>query len=112
MADAGVTKQASRFTEEEKVSVYVVGFTPVTTMEVEEWGEKVVVVTEAKLATSVIEYEIPFLPYPTLTVPETQLSHTVTSAAGEVVVDCVLTNPLADGTAVEFQTEAAWVHPT
>ena len=112
MADAGVYKSASRYTAEENVTVYVVGFTPVTTMEVEEGGETMVYVTEAKLATSIIEYVVPFLPYPTLTVPEAQLSNNVTAAAGEVVVDCVLTNALSDGTAVELQTEAAWVHPT
>ena len=112
MADAGVYKSASRYTAEENVTVYVVGFAPVTTVEVEEGGEKMIFVTEAKLATSIIEYVVPFLPYPTLTVPEAQLSNKVTAAAGEVVVDCVLTNALSDGTAVELQTEAAWVHPT
>ena len=62
--------------------------------------------------TPVHAWDVPFLPYPTLTVPEAQLTNNVSAAAGELVLDCVLENALTDGSEVTLSTEAAWVHPT
>lgn len=97
-------KQAMRFDAETSVTVYAVGFTPVEIMEE-------VYVTKADLATAVHVWDVPFLPYPTLTIAESDLNKTVSSAAGEVVIDCVLENPL-EGTEFLFENAPAWVTPS
>ena len=88
-ANTEMPKEASRWSAEENVSVYAVGISGTT------------------LITDVYAWEVPFLPYPTLTVPEDQLVQNVSSAAGEVVVDCVLENSV-EGEEVMVSTEATW----
>ena len=107
MVAAEVWKQASRYNAEDEVTIYAVGFN-ITTSESDSSGTYA---TAIELSTAIHAWEAPFLPYPTLTVPEEQLVNAVSSAAGELVLDCVLANPLPE-TNVEFQTEASWVHPT
>ena len=107
MVAAEVWKQASRYNAEDEVTIYAVGFN-ITTSESDSSGTYA---TAIELSTAIHAWEAPFLPYPTLTVPEEQLVNNVSAAAGELVLDCVLANPLPE-TNVEFQTEATWVHPT
>ena len=108
MADVDVWKQATRFSAEESVQIYAVGIN-ITATDSDSSGYYA---TAAELATAVHAWEAPFLPYPTLTVPEAQLVNNVTSAAGELILDCVLTNSQTDGSEVTLSTEATWVHPT
>ena len=107
MVAAEVWKQASRYNAEDEVTIYAVGFN-ITTSESDSSGTYA---TAIELSTAIHAWEAPFLPYPTLTVPEEQLVNNVSAAAGELVLDCVLANPIPE-TNVEFQTEATWVHPT
>ena len=106
-ATTEMPKEATRYSAEESVEVYAVGFT-VEVTGTDEYGAPVVATT---LATAVHAWEVPFLPYPSLTVAEGDLVKNVTSAAGSVTVDCVLENPI-EGTEVMLQTEATWVVPT
>ncbi|MBQ2027777.1 MAG: hypothetical protein II214_07770, partial [Alistipes sp.] len=101
-------KQATRYSAEESVQVYAVGFSAVPTGEVDEWGAPII---NATLTTAVHVWEVPFLPYPSVVVAEADLTKTVSSAAGEVVIDCVVENPI-EGTEVLLETDAAWVVPT
>ena len=101
-------KQATRYSAEEGVQVYAVGFSAVPTGEVDEWGAPII---NATLTTAVHVWEVPFLPYPSVVVAEADLTKTVSSAAGEVVIDCVVENPI-EGTEVLLETDAAWVVPT
>ena len=107
MADVEVWKQAFRYSSEDSVQIYAVGVN-ITATDSDSSGYYA---TAVELATAVHSWEAPFLPYPTLTVPEEQLVNNVSAAAGELVLDCVLANPIPE-TNVEFQTEATWVHPT
>lgn len=107
-ANTEMPKMASRWSAEESVTVYAVGFKATKTEEVYD----MLIATEAELATAVNVWEVPFLPYPTLTVPENQLTNTVSSAAGKLVIDCVLENPQTDGSEVMISSEATWATAT
>ena len=106
-ATTDMPKEASRYSAEESVEVYAVGFKAEQTG-TDEYGYPIVTTT---LVTATHAWEVPFLPYPSLTVAEGDLVKNVTAAAGSVTVDCVLENPV-EGTEVVCQTEAAWVVPT
>ena len=106
-ATTEMPKEATRYSAEESVEVYALGFS-VEVTGTDEWGSPIVNVTPA---TATHAWEVPFLPYPSLTVAEADLVKNVTAAAGSVTVDCVLENPV-EGTEVVCQTEAAWVVPT
>ena len=108
MVAAEVWKQASRFNAEDEVTVYAVGFN-ITASESDSSGTYA---SAVEFSTAIHSWKAPFLPYPSVTVPEAQLTTNVTAAAGEVVVDCVLNNPLTDGSEITLSTEAAWAHPT
>lgn len=101
-------KEATRYSAEESVQVYAVGFSAVPTGEVDEWGAPII---NATLTTAVHVWEVPFLPYPSVVVAEADLTKNVSAAAGEVVIDCVVENPI-EGTEVLLETDAAWVVPT
>ncbi len=108
-ATTEMPKDASRFSAEDTVSVYAIGIS-VTVGEMDpETGMPAITVD---YLTPVHAWEVPFLPYPTVTVPEEQLVNNVSSAASELVLDCVLENALNDGSEVTLSTEATWVHPT
>lgn len=108
-ATTEMPKEASRFNAEDTVSVFAVGIS-VTVGEVDP--ETSMPAITVNYLTPVHAWEVPFLPYPTVTVPEAQLTNNVSSAAGELVLDCVLENALTDGSEVTLSTEATWVHPT
>ncbi len=108
-ATTEMPKEASRFSAEDTVTVYALGIS-VTVGEVDPaTGMPAITVNNL---TPVHTWEVPFLPYPTVTVPEAQLTNNVSAAAGELVLDCVLENALSDGSEVTLSTEATWVHPT
>ena len=104
-SNAEMPKEASRWSAEESVAVYAVGISVTATGEVDEYGTPVV---NTAMVTTTHVWEVPFLPYPTLTIAEADLNKTVSSAAGEVVIDCAIENPV-EGTEVLVETEAAWV---
>ena len=106
-ATTEMPKEATRWSAEDEVTVYAVGITVSATGETDEYGTPIVNVANA---TAVHAWAVPFLPYPTLTL-EGELTHNVTAAAGEVVINCVLENPM-EGVEVEAQTDAAWVTPS
>lgn len=103
-ANTEMPKEASRWSAEDSVTVYAVGFKATNTKE----ADGVVFATEAELATAVHVWNVPFLPYPSLTIAEADLNKTVSSAAGEVTIDCAIENPV-EGTELMVETEAAWV---
>ena len=103
-ANTEMPKEASRWSAEESVTVYAVGFKATKTEE----ADGMVFATEYELATSVHVWNVPFLPYPSLTIAEADLNKTVASAAGEVTIDCAIENPV-EGTEVLVETEATWV---
>ena len=104
-ANTEMPKEASRWSAEESVTVYAVGISVAATGETDEYGTPIV---NAALTTAVHAWEVPFLPYPTLTIAEADLNKTVASAAGEVTIDCAIENPV-EGTELLVETEAAWV---
>ena len=106
-ATTEMPKEATRWSAEDNVTVYALGITVTATGETDEYGSPIVNVVNA---TAVHAWTVPFLPYPTLTL-EGELTHNVTAAAGEVVINCVLENPM-EGVEVVAQTEAAWVTPS
>ena len=108
-ATTEMPKEASRFNAEDTVTVFALGIS-VTVGEVDP--ETSMPAITVNYLTPVHAWEVPFLPYPTVTVPEAQLTNNVSSAAGELVLDCVLENALNDGSEVTLSTEATWVHPT
>ncbi|MBE6197761.1 MAG: hypothetical protein E7141_03675 [Rikenellaceae bacterium] len=108
-ATTEMPKDASRFNAEDIVSVFAVGIS-VTVGEMDPETQMPAISVE--YLTPVHAWDVPFLPYPTLTVPEAQLTNNVSAAAGELVLDCVLENALSDGSEVTLSTEATWVHPT
>ena len=108
-ATTEMPKDASRFNAEDTVSVFALGIS-VTVGEVDPETSMPTITVDH--LTPVHAWEVPFLPYPTVTVPEAQLTNNVSSAAGELVLDCVLENALTDGSEVTLTTEATWVHPT
>lgn len=108
-ATTEMPKDASRFNAEDTVSVFAIGIS-VTVGEVDPETSMPAITVD--YLTPVHAWEVPFLPYPTVTVPEAQLTNNVSSAAGELVLDCVLENALNDGSEVTLSTEATWVHPT
>ena len=108
-ATTEMPKDASRFNAEDTVTVYALGIS-VTVGEVDP--ETSMPAITVNYLTPVHTWEVPFLPYPTVTVPEAQLTNNVSAAAGELVLDCVLENALSDGSEVTLSTEATWVHPT
>lgn len=108
-ATTEMPKDASRFNAEDVVSVFAVGIS-VTVGEMDPETQMPAISVE--YLTPVHAWDVPFLPYPTLTVPEAQLTNNVSAAAGELVLDCVLENALSDGSEVTLSTEATWVHPT
>ena len=103
----GVVKEATRYSAEESVQVYAVGLNVTASTEL----EGIVFVTVADFATEIHSWEVPFLAYPTVTVAEADLNKSVTSAAGKLVIDCAVENPM-EGTEMLFETDAAWVVPT
>ena len=107
MADAGVAKTATRYDAEGKVTVYAVGFVPTETVTEED----MIFATAAQFVTPISVYEVPFLPYPKVTFDSEKLSHTVASAAGEVVIDWKLENPIKD-TEFYIESSAAWATAT
>ena len=106
-SNAEMPGEAMRYSADLAVDVYVVGIKLTETVEM----EGMVFATAAELATPVHVFPVPFLPYPVVNVAEADLAHTVSSAAGELVIDCTIENPI-EGTEIEVATEAAWVHPT
>ena len=104
-ANTEMPKEASRWSAEESVTVYAVGISVTATGETDEYGTPIV---NAALTTAVHAWDVPFLPYPTLTIAEADLNKTVASAAGEVTIDCAIENPV-EGTELLVETEAAWV---
>ena len=107
-ANTEMPKEASRWSAEESVTVYAVGISVTVTGEVDEYGMPIV---NTALVTTPHVWVVPFLPYPTLTIAEADLNKTVTSAASEVVIDCVIENPV-EGTELLIETAAAWVTPS
>ena len=107
-ANTEMPKEVSRWSAEDEVKVYAVGINATVTGEVDEYGAPIVNVA---YTTAVHAWDVPFLPYPSLTIAEGELTHNVTAAAGEVVVNCVLENPM-EGVEVEATTDAAWVTPS
>ena len=104
-ANTEMPKEASRWSAEENVTVYAVGISVTATGETDEYGTPIV---NAALTTAVHAWEVPFLPYPSLTIAEADLNKTVASAAGEVVINCAIENPI-EGTELLVETEATWV---
>lgn len=106
-SNAEMPGEAYRFSAEQEFEIYVVGIKITETVEM----EGMVFATAAELATPVHVFKVPFLPYPSLTIAEADLTKNVTSAAGEVVINCAIENPI-EGSEVYVQTEAAWVTPS
>lgn len=106
-SNAEMPGEIMRQSAEQEHEIYVVGVKITKTVEM----EGLVFATAAELATSVHVFKVPFLPYPALTIAEADLTKNVTSAAGEVVINCVVENPI-EGAEVYVETEAAWVVPT
>ena len=106
-ATTEMPKVATRWSAEDEVKVYAVGINATVTDGVDEYGAPIISVA---YTTAVHAWDVPFLPYPTLTL-EGELTRNVTAAAGEVVINCVLENPM-EGAEVVAQTEAAWVTPS
>ncbi len=107
-ANTEMPKEASRWSAEESVAVYAVGISITATGETDESGAPIV---NTALTTAVHAWEVPFLPYPTLTIAEADLNKTVPAAAGEVVINCGIENPV-EGTELMIETEATWVTPS
>ena len=103
-ANTEMPKETSRWSAEESVTVYAVGFNATKTVEF----DGMVFATEAELATAVHSWEVPFLPMPVLNV---QTKNTVSSAAGPLVLDITIENAV-EGADLYVSTEAAWVTPT
>ena len=106
-SNAEMPGEAYRYSAEQEFEIYVVGIKITETVE----AEGMVFATAAELATPVHVFKVPFLPYPSLTIAEADLTKNVTSAAGEVVINCVVENPM-EGSEVYVQTEATWVTPS
>ena len=104
-ANTEMPKEASRWSAEESVTVYAVGISVTATGETDEYGTPIV---NAALTTAVHAWNVPFLPYPSLTIAEADKNKTVASTAGEVVINCAIENPI-EGTELLVETEAAWV---
>ena len=107
--EEGMYKEASRYDAKESVQVYAVGFSAEDTGEIDPNRETPIF--KINLLTPVHVWDVPFKPYPTVVVAEADMTKNVTSAAGEVVIDCVVENPM-EGETVLCQTEATWVVPT
>ena len=106
-ATTEMPREASRWSAEESVQVYAVGF-QATVTGTDEYGYPVM---ETSMVTAVHVWDVPFLPYPSVVVAEADMTKTVTAAAGSVTIDCVVENPI-EGTEVVLETEAAWIVPT
>ena len=106
-SNAEMPGEAYRYSAEQEYELYVVGVKITETVEM----EGAIYATAAELATTTHVFKVPFLPYPALTIAEADLTKNVTSAAGEVVINCVVENPI-EGAEVYVETEAAWVVPT
>lgn len=100
------SKAATRASNSEKVEVYVVG---VKILATEDLGGGDKLVLEAELSTGVTTVQVPFLPYPVLTLG--QLAVNLSSAEGSTTVDCTLENPVK-GNEVRCESSASWVHPS
>lgn len=108
-ANTEMPKEASRWSAEESVTVYAIGLSVTVGTEVNpDTGMPDVAIN---YLTPAHAWEVPFLPYPSLTIAEADLTKTVSAAAGEVTIDCVVENPI-EGTEMLVETEAAWVVPT
>ena len=107
--EEGMYKDAYRYDANESVQVYAVGFSAEDTGEIDPNWETPIY--KINLLTPIHAWEVPFKPYTTVVVAEEDLTKNVTSAAGEITIDCVVENPL-EGETVLCQTEAAWVVPT
>lgn len=105
----GMYKEAYRYDAKESVQVYAVGFSAEDTGEIDPNMETPIF--KVTLLTPVHVWDVPFKPYPTVVVAEADMTKNVTSAAGEIVIDCVVENPM-EGETVLCQTEAAWVVPS
>ena len=106
-SNAEMPGEIMRQSAEQEHEIYVVGVKITKTVEM----EGAIYATAAELATTTHVFKVPFLPYPALTIAEADLTKNVTSAAGEVVINCVVENPI-EGAEVYVETEAAWVVPT
>ena len=106
-SNAEMPGEAYRNSAEQECEIYVVGVKITETVE----AEGMVFATAAELATTTHVFKVPFLPYPALTIAEADLTKNVTSAAGEVVINCAIENPI-EGAEVNVETEAAWVTPS
>ena len=89
---------------EDKLYLFVLGYNVDADLNMWEYDN-------STLATPAHIFEVPLLPAPSLTIAEDQLSHNVSAAAGQVVVDYVLENAV-EGVAVEAWTEATWLTPS
>ena len=107
--EEGMYKEAYRYDAKESVQVYAVGFSAEDTGEIDPNYETPIY--KVTLLTPVHAWDVPFKPYPAVVVAESDMVKNVTSAAGEVVIDCVVENPL-EGETVLCQTEASWVKPS
>ena len=107
--EEGMFKEAYRYDAKESVQVYAVGFSAEDTGEIDPNMETPIF--KVTLLTPVHVWDVPFKPYPTVVVAEADMTKNVTSAAGEIVIDCVVENPM-EGETVLCQTEAAWVTPS
>ena len=103
-ANTEMPKEASRWSAEENVTVYAVGIS-VEIAGVDEYDMPVV---NTAFTTAVHAWDVPFLPYPSLTIAEADKAKTVASAAGQVTIDCAIENPV-EGTELLVETDAAWV---
>ena len=102
-------KSATRTSNDEKVDVYVVGVKILQTADISN-GDKLI--TSAELSTEIFTFEVPFLPYPVLTLGS--LSGNLSHEEGSTTVSCTLENAL-DGYEVRCQCvedNCNWVRPS
>ena len=78
-ATTEMPKGATRWSAEDEVKVYAVGINATVTGEVDEYGAPIINVA---YTTTVHVWNVPFLPYPSLTIAEADKTHSVSAAAG------------------------------
>ena len=92
---------ASRVDSTTDIEVYAVGF------EATPFGETY----NVTLTTAVHAKTVPFLPYPTFAVGQSDMKQTLSCTSGSVDIDCVIENPMANGD-VKLTTDASWLTPS
>lgn len=97
-------KLATRYSNTEKVEVYVVGVKVLETKTMLSGEQEIIA---AELSTEVTTVEVPFLPYPELTLGQTAVE--VSYEAGSTTIDCTLENPI-EGNEVRCESSATWVN--